>query len=126
MINTDRIVPVAAVDLISLYGLILLQDSNNSGLAKLSADAIGEFQVKTNSAKLIASEPVKKVDFDSTASSVTAGTVYFVPAYDYVGFSIDGVAETPAAGSVAVAADGRSLYKAVLSSGDITITKVGF
>lgn len=126
MINKDRIVPVMATDLISLYGVILLQDSNNSGLAKLSADAIGEFQVKTNSAKLLAAEPVKKLDFDATTSSVTAGTVYFVAAYDYEGFSIDGVAETPAAGSVNVEADGCTLYKAVLASGDITITKVGF
>lgn len=126
MINKDRIVPVMATDLISLYGVILLQDSNNSGLAKLSADAIGEFQVKTNSAKLIAAEPVKKLDFDATTSSVTAGTVYFVAAYDYEGFSIDGVAETPASGSVNVEADGCTLYKAVLASGDITITKVGF
>lgn len=126
MINKDRIVPVMATDLISLYGVILLQDSNNSGLAKLSADAIGEFQVKTNSAKLLAAEPVKKLDFDATTSSVTAGTVYFVAAYDYEGFSIDGVAETPASGSVNVEADGCTLYKAVLASGDITITKVGF
>lgn len=123
MINTDRIVPVSAVDLISLYGLILLQDSNNSGLAKLSADAIGEFQVKTNSAKLIASEPVKTIDFDTTASSVTAGTVYFVPAYDYKGFSIDGTAVVPTG---SVDADGRTLYKAVLATGAVTITKVGF
>lgn len=126
MINNDRIVPVVATDLISLYGVILLQDSNNSGLAKLSADAIGEFQVKTNSAKLLAAEPVKKLDFDATTSSVTAGTVYFVADYDYEGFSIDGVAETPAAGSVAVVKDACTLYKAVLSSGDITITKIGF
>lgn len=126
MINADRIVPVTAVDLISLYGLILQQDSNNSGLTKLSADAIGEFQIKTNSAKLIASEPAKVIDFDATASSVSAGTVYFVPAYDYKGFTIDGVKETPAAGSADVVADGRTLYKAVLSSGDITITKCGF
>lgn len=126
MINKDRIVPVMATDLISLYGVILLQDSNNSGLAKLSADAIGEFQVKTNSAKLLAAEPVKKLDFDATTSSVTAGTVYFVAAYDYEGFSIDGVSATPASGSVNVEADGCTLYKAVLASGDITITKVGF
>lgn len=126
MINSERIVPVQVIDLLSLYGLILKQNSNNSGLAKLSASAAGEFTVKTNSAKLIAAEPVKTVDFDATASSVSAGTVYFVPAFDYKGFSIDGVAETPAAGSDDVVADGRTLYKAVLSSGDITITKIGF
>ena len=126
MINNDRIVPVQAIDLLSLYGLILEQNSNNSGLAKLAADAMGEFQVKTNNAKLIAAEPAVSIDFDSTASSVSAGTVYFVPAFDYKGFTIDGVAEEPASGSVDVVADGKSLYKAVLSSGDITITKCGF
>ena len=126
MINNDRIVPVQAIDLISLYGLILLQDSNNSGLAKLDAYEIAEFQVKTNSAKLLASEPAKTIDFDSTASSVSAGTVYFVPAYDYVGFSIDGAAVDPADGSDDVVADGRTLYKAVLATGAVTITKVGF
>lgn len=127
MINMNRIVPVEKIDLISLYGLILLQASGNSGLAKLAANTIdGEFQVKTNSAVLIADQPVKTVDFDSTASSVSAGTVYFVPSFDYVGFTIDGVAETPASGSVDVVADGYTLYKAVLSSGDITITKAGF
>lgn len=126
MINNNRIVPVQAIDLISLYGLILLQDSNNSGLAKLDAYAIAEFQVKTNSAKLLASEPAKTIDFDSTASSVSAGTVYFVPAHDYVGFSIDGTAVDPADGSDDVVADGRTLYKAVLATGAVTITKVGF
>lgn len=124
MINENRIVPVVKIDLISLYGLILKQDSNNSGLAKLAADTIdGDFQIKTNSAVLIADQPVKTIDFDSTTSSVSAGTVYFVAGYDYVGFTIDGVAVTPTGD---VVADGYTLYKAVLSSGAITITKAGF
>lgn len=124
MINTDRIVPVTAVDLISLYGLILAQDSNNSGLVALEAGEPGEFQVKTNSAIALANEPVKVCDIDATASSVSACTVYFVPAYDYAGFTVDGVAVTTAGADVV--ADGRTLYKAALSSGTITISKVGF
>ena len=123
MINADRIVPVTAIDLISLYGLVLLQDSNNSALAKLDADEIGTFKVTTNSAVLLASEPAVEIDFDTTASSVTAGTVYFVPAYDYKGFTIDGTKVTPTGD---VVADGRSLYKAVLATGAVTITKCGF
>ena len=124
MINTDRIVPVTAIDLISLYGLILKQDTtNNSGLVALQATNPGEFTQATNSAVALAAEPLKSLNFASTA---TAGTVYFVPSYDYVGFSINGTPETPAEGSATVEADGRTLYKAVLSSGDITITKVGF
>lgn len=124
MINTDRIVPVQATDLISLYGLILLQDSNNSGLTALDASNIGEFQITSGSAPLIADEPVKAIDIDATASSVSACTVYFVPAYDYEGFTIDGAAVTTAGATVN--ADGRTLYKATLSSGTITIAKVGF
>lgn len=124
MINSNRIVPIQKADLISMYGLILLQNSNNSSLAKLSAGEIGEFQVKTNSAVLLADEPVVTCDFDATASSVSAGTVYFVAAHDYVGFSIDGTAVVTAGADVV--ADGVTLHKAVLSSGTITISKVGF
>lgn len=124
MINTDRIIPVSAIDLLSLYGLILKQDSNNSSLAKLEAlDTEGSFQITSGSAPLIANEPVATCDIDATASSVSACTLYFVPAYDYTGFTIDGAAVTPTG---SVEADGRTLYKAVLSSGAITISKVGF
>lgn len=124
MINTDRIVPVQATDLISLYGLILLQDSNNSGLTALNASNIGEFQITSGSAPLIADEPAKVIDIDATASSVSACTVYFVPAYDYKGFTVDGNAVVTAGATVN--ADGRTLYKATLSSSTITIAKVGF
>lgn len=124
MINTDRIVPVQATDLISLYGLILLQDSNNSGLTALDASNIGEFQITSGSAPLIADEPAKVIDIDATASSVSSCTVYFVPAYDYKGFTVDGAAVVTAGATVN--ADGRTLYKATLSTGTITIAKVGF
>lgn len=123
MINKDRIVPVQATDLLSLYSVILAQDSNNSSLEKLSAKEIGEFQITANSKLYIADEPVKSIDIDATASSVSATSVYFVPAYDYAGFTIDGVAVTPTG---SVVADGHTLYKAVLATGAITITKIGF
>jgi hypothetical protein len=124
MINKDRIVPVQATDLLSLYGLILKMDSNNSSLAKLDAlDVDGAFKVTSGSAPLLCSQPAETIDIDATASSVSAATIYFVPAYDYKGFTIDGSAVTPTG---SVDADGSTLYKAVLSSGAITITKVGF
>ena len=124
MINKDRIVPVQATDLLSLYGLILKMDSNNSTLAKLDAlDVDGNFKVTSGSAPLLCSQPAETIDIDATASSVSACTVYFVPAYDYKGFTIDGSAVTPTG---SVDADGVTLYKAALSSGAITITKVGF
>jgi hypothetical protein len=125
MINKDRIVPVQATDLLSLYGLILKMDTtNNSSLAKLDAlDVDGAFKVTSGSAPLLCSQPAETIDIDATTSSVSACTVYFVPAYDYKGFTIDGSAVTPTG---SVDADGVTLYKAVLSSGSITITKVGF
>lgn len=124
MINTDRIVPVTAVDLISLYGLILKQDSNNSGIVALDATNPGEFEVASSAGSLlIADEPVASLDF---ASGYSAGTVYFVPAYDYVGFTIAGSPVVPESDSDDVVADGRTLYKAVLGSGEVTITQVGF
>ena len=127
MINTDRIVPVQVIDLISLYGLILKQDTtNNSGLAKLAATNPGEFVVTSGSAPLLANEPVTTLDIDATASSVSSATIYFVPAFDYSGFTVDGAAATMGDGSATVNPDRRTLYKAVLSSGSITITQVGF
>ena len=125
MINSDRIVPVTATDLITLYGLILKQDTtNNSTLAALNAlNVEGDFKVTSGSAPLLASQPAKSIDIDATASSVTSATIYFVPAYDYKGFTIDGVAITPTG---TVVADGSTLYKAVLATGAVTITKAGF
>lgn len=124
MINKDRIVPVQATDLLSLYGLILKMDSNNSTLAKLDAlDVDGNFKVTSGSAPLLCSQPAETIDIDATASSVSSATIYFVPAYDYKGFTIDGSAVTPTG---SVDADGVTLYKAVLSTRAITITKVGF
>lgn len=125
MINSDRIVPVTATDLITLYGLILKQDTtNNSSLAALNAlDVEGDFKITSGSAPLLASQPAKSIDIDATASSVSAATIYFVPAYDYKGFTIDGVAITPTG---TVVADGSTLYKAVLATGTVTITKAGF
>lgn len=120
MINNKRIVPVQATDLISLYAVILKQDSNNSTLAKVDAkNANGDFAITAASTPLLCSEPAKSIDL---AAAVTAATVYFVPTYDFVGFSLAGVAEEP---SGTIDADGATLYKAVLSSGDITVTKVG-
>lgn len=121
MINNNRIVPIEKVDLLSMYGLILLQNSNNSSMTALQASTIdGDFVIASTGIKL-AAQPVKSANF--TAAS---GTLYFVADYAYEGFSINGVAEEAADGSDDVAADGYTLYKAVLSSGDITITKVGF
>jgi len=117
MINANRIVPIEKVDLISMYGLILLQDSNNSSMTALQASTIvGDFSCGTGIK--LAAQPVKSCDF--TGSS---GTLYFVADYAYEGFTKSGAAVTV---SGTVNPDARTLYKAVLSSGTVTITKVGF
>ena len=120
MINTDRIVPITSVDLLSMYGLILLQDSNNSSLAALQASTIdGDFSCGTG--VKLAAQPVKSCDFTGST-----GTLYFVADYAYEGFTVSGSAATIADNDVVVVPDGRTLYKAVLSSGTVTISKVGF
>ena len=118
MINNDRIVPVTATDLITLYGLILKVGSVNVSALE-AKDTDGNFEVTANGTYL-ASEPVKTMDFATAATSVTA---YFVPAYDYKGFSINGT-KVEATGSVE--ADGSTLYLATLSGGAVTVAKVGF
>jgi hypothetical protein len=123
MINVNRIVPVQAIDLISLYGLILLQNSSNSGLTAAEAKYPGVFEITDATNVLIANEPVATCDF---AEDVTAATIYFVPAYNYTGFTLNGATAIINAGSDDVEADGRTLYKAVLATGEITITRAGF
>lgn len=124
MINTNRIVPVTKIDLLSLYGLILLQNGDNSSLAKLTAtDVEGDYAVTSGGGLYLADQPVKTLNF---GSSVTSGTIYFVPAFDYAGFTKTGATLTVTAPEGGVVADGHTLYKAVLSTNALTITQVGF
>lgn len=120
MINNDRIVPVQKIDLISLYGLILKTSLDSAPTALNATDTAGDFSQTTNSAVVICSEPVANFNF---GSSVTAATVYFVPAYDYKGFTKTGATLTVTGD---VDADGVTLYSATLSTNALTIAKVGF
>lgn len=123
MINDARIVPITSIDLISMYGFALTAAANAaSGTApeKLAASDIATFSVTTNSKTYIAAEPVKSLNF---GSSITASTIYFVPAYDYTGFTKDGATLTVTG---EVEADGRTMYSATLSTNALTIAKVGF
>lgn len=123
MINANRIVPVTKIDLISLYSLILLQNSDNSSMAKLAAsDVEGNYAISATGVKLC-DQPLKSAVF---GSSITSSTIYFVPAFDYTGFSKTGATLTVTNPSGGVVADGHTLYKAVLSTNALTITQVGF
>lgn len=122
MINNDRIVPITKIDLLSMYGLVLVLTGGESAPTKLDAiDTAGDFSQTTNSATVICSEPVKSFNF---GSSVTAGVVYFVPALDYSGFTKTGATITTAGATVE--ADGRTLYSAALVDGVVTFAKIGF
>lgn len=122
MINNDRIVPVQKVDFLSLVGIVLnLHGTSYSVLA--ASDVEGDFDVTGSGAagNKLAAQPLKSLDFKS---GVTSGTVYFVADYAYEGFKVAGSAATIADGSATVKADGITLYKAVLGSGEVTITAV--
>lgn len=122
MINENRIVPVTATDLLTLYGVMFA--IAGTSIAKVdSTDPLGDFAITSGSGNLLASEPVRSFDF---GSSVTSATLYFIPTYDYQGFTVAGEAATIVDNDVEVQRDGQTLYKAVLSDGSITITKVGF
>jgi hypothetical protein len=120
MMNKDRVVPVTAIDLLSLYAVIL--KAAGTTLTAVNSDTVdGVFSINENPANaVIASEPVKSFDFAGTTS---AATVYFVPTYDYEGFKVAGAAVTTAGDEVV--ADHANLYSATLATGTVTIAKVG-
>lgn len=123
MINTDRIVPIESIDLLTAYGAMM--KLAGTSVTAVQATDPGVFELTSGSGNLLAAEPVQSLDF---GESVSSATVYFVPAYDYVGFTIAGVAATPtmSPSTLTVNPDGRTLYTATLSSGTITIAQVGF
>jgi len=121
MINTDRIVPVQKIDLLSLIGTVL--GLIGTSYTVLEATTIeGAFSVTGSGAagNKLANQPVQTLDF---ATGVTTATVYFVAAYDFAGITINRAAVTPTGATVQP--DGVTLYKAVLSGGNaVAITAV--
>lgn len=118
MINSDRIVPVTKIDLLSLYGLII--KARGTSVNAINANDVDGNFTQTANGTTFASQPVKSFDF---GSSVTSATVYFVPAYDFKGFTKNGAAITETG---TVDKDSATLYVATLASGAVTYTKAGF
>lgn len=125
MINNDRIVPIQKMDLLTMIGTVLtIANVNYTILTPTTIE--GAFSVTGTGAagNKLANQPVQSLDF---ASGVTGGTVYFVPAYDFAGITVAGAAATIDDAGLALAdiqPDGVTLYKAVLASGEVTITAV--
>ena len=118
MINKNRIVPSARMDLLTLFGTILA--IANVSFTAISGTIEGDYDVtgSGDAGTKFADAPLKSLDFKS---GVTAATVYFVADPKYAGMKIAGTATTPTG---TVIADGATLHKAVLSSGSVTITKI--
>lgn len=106
----DRIVPVHRSDLISLYYAMFAIGA--SAPTKINASAPGIFAV---SAAGLCTEPVK-----TAKVTATSGAFYFVPAFDFEGFTDGDDAPITLAGAK-VEADGRSLYSCTIT-GDGTYT----
>lgn len=120
MINTNRIVPVTKTDLLTLYGNIL--KIAGTSVTALTTDATdGTFVIASASGTVLANEPVKSLEI----TAGTSATIYFIPAYDFTGFTIAGSPVTTTGATVDP--DGVTLYTATLSGGNaIAIAKVGF
>jgi len=117
MINKDRIVPIEKIDFLSLIATVIGLVGTTYTVLK-SSDIEGNFAVETAGVYL-ADQPVKALDF--TAAS---GTVYFTPAYDFAGITVNGAEATIAEGSAEVESNAVGLYRAVLSSGSVTVTAI--
>ena len=125
MINNERIVPIQKVDFLSMIGIVLAI-ANVSYTVLKAKDTTGDFEVTGSGAAgtKLADQPVKTIDFKS---GVTSGTVYFVPAFDFEGINVAGSAATIDDSGLDlddIKADGITLYKAVLGSGEVTLTAV--
>ena len=110
MINKNRVVPITKTDLLTLIGTILALIGAAFTTLK-SITVAGQFAVTDagDAGTKLADQPVKTLDFDA---GTTAGTVYFVAAYDFAGITVGGADPTWGAGSLTnadVAADAATL-----------------
>lgn len=122
MINKERIVPIESMDFLSLVGSIFGINGTSYAVIR-STDGVGTFEVTGSGAagNKLCDQPLKSLDFKS---GVTSATVYFVAAYDYAGFKVAGTDVTIQAGGDQVVPDGITLHKAVLGSGNVTVTQL--
>lgn len=119
MINKDRIVPVTATDLITLYSVILTGMGNT--IYKLEPVAPGIFEINTDAESgLVCTEPVKELTFDA---GVSDSEFFFLADYDFKGFFQSG-AELSVSGDEIIP-DGVTPYAAVLGSGAVAVSKIG-
>lgn len=109
----ERIVPVERTDLMNLYYTMLAV--GGTAPAVIEATNPAEFTIAADG---FCEEPLK-----TATVTATSGTFYFVPSFDFVGFTYNDAAVVPTGDEIL--ADGRTLYKGTISSGGkIAIAKV--
>ena len=114
MINTNRIIPIQAIDRLSAIGEIMtLAEKEYTAVA--ADDIEGDFTVSGTGTSLL-NQAAKKINFTGAS-----GTVLFVPGYSWEGFEVNGAA-VESEGEIT--ADCTTLYKAVLASGAVTVTQI--
>ena len=121
MVNNDRIVPVTNTDLLTLYALVLalnLQAQDETLAVLQPEDVEGNF-VADQEEIYFASQPVKKVEFEDSD-----GTLYFVAAYDFEGFTHNGAAVEMTGATVKPNAS--TLYYAEYDGSSVEVTQIGF
>lgn len=119
MVNNDRIVPITNIDFLSMIGTVLTLNGTNFTVAQAQT-VEGDFTISPaeGQSNFLVNQPAKTINV-ATSDAVT---IYFVAAYGYAGFSINGTAVTTTGDTVQP--DGITLYKA-LSVGDaVRITAV--
>ena len=125
MVNKDRVVPIQKCDFLSMIATVLGLNGTSYTLLK-SPDVDGNFvSAATGSVgNVLCNQPVKSLKLDGSASSAT---VYFVCDYAFEGIKVgssDATLDDAGLSYDDLEKDGITLYKAVLSSGEITLSAV--
>lgn len=122
MINNDRIVPIQAIDLLTL--IYTEQGINSSKFALATTNKVGCFDIQTDpdAGSYLCAEPVKEMNI---SSSVTTG-IYFIPDYDFKGITVDGNPAALITDSDDIIADGVSLYLVSYDGGEAALDIVSF
>ena len=125
MVSKDRIVPIQKLDRISAFGEVLAVANVSTTLVKAS-NPQGDFSVtgSGSAGNKLLNEPARSIEL---ANAITGVTVYFVTGIEFKGITKNSAAVTLASASLGyddLACDGVTMYKAVLSSGEVTISAV--
>lgn len=108
---SNRMVGVTGVNLMSLYYTAFVM-ANASGVQVEPTGIDGVYDLESApSAVAFCVEPVQSI----TVGAAITADIYFVPAFDFAGITINGTASDVSA----VNADGKTLYK-VSSAGAVT------